>query len=100
MPESTLCPTPGNAISDQRRHDPVSFWLRLGGEGDRFAQVEVVQVRNKSAVYRPIQARPKSEPEIGTRCRRRIARLEQFIYEKLLLTVYGPRKAQTLQTVR
>jgi len=25
MPESILCPTPSNAISDQRRHDPAGF---------------------------------------------------------------------------
>ena len=60
MPESTLCPTPSSAVSDQRRHVPVSFWVQLGGDGDCFAQVEVVQQRNKSAVYRLIRARPKS----------------------------------------
>ena len=100
MSKATLDPTRGNADGVQLRHDPASFWGQVGADGDRCLQVEVLQLRNKSAVYRPIQARPKSEPEIGTRCRRRIARLEQFIYEKLLLTVYGPRKAQTLQTVR
>ena len=46
MPVSTLCPTPSTAVSDLRRHDPVSFWVQLGGDGDRFAQVEVVQQRN------------------------------------------------------
>ena len=100
MPESTLCPTPGNALSDQRRHDPVSFWVQLGGDGDRFAQVEVVQERNKSEVYRLIRARPKSERVIGKRCRRRIARLEPCNYEKFLLTVHEPRMAQALQALR
>jgi len=79
MPESTVSPTPSNAVSDQRQHNPVSFWLLLRGDGNRSAQVEVLQQRNKSAVYRLIRARPNSEPVIAKRCRRRIARIEQFI---------------------
>jgi len=79
MPESTVSPTPSNAVSDPRQHNPVRCWLLLGGDGERSGQVEVLQQRNKSAVYRLIRARPNSEPVIAKRCRRRIARIEQFI---------------------
>ncbi len=84
MSKATLDPTPTNADSVQLRHDPVSFWGQVGADGDRCSEVEVLRLRNKSAVYRLIGAGPNSEPVIAKRCRRRIARLEQFIYQEFL----------------
>jgi len=84
MSKATLDPTRGNADGVQLRHDPASFWGQVGADGDRCLQVEVLQLRNKSAVYRLIGAGPNREPVIAKRCRRRIARLEQFIYQDFL----------------
>jgi len=84
MPESILCPSPRNAISDRRRHDPVGFWVQLRGDRDRFAQVEVLPQRNKPAVYRLLD------------CIHWAAQAAALSF----LTVHQPRMAQALQALR
>ena len=84
MSESLLWPSTRNAISDRRRHDPVGCWVRLRGDRDRFAQVEVLQPRNQPAVYRLLD------------CIHWAAQAAALSF----LTVHQPRMAQALQALR
>jgi len=60
-------------------HPAVKAWSQLQPERVEPENIEILKLKRKSAVYRLIRARPNSEPVIAKRCRRRIARIEQFI---------------------
>ena len=69
---------------DLREHRAVVAWNRINPGGDEPAAIEVLKLRNKSAVYRMAGIGPSGSAVIAKRCLAATARIEHMIHSEFL----------------
>ena len=64
-------------------HEAVNAWSRLQPERVEPKGIEILKLREKSAVYRMTGVRPDGSDIIAKRCPRPVGLVERNIYQKL-----------------
>ncbi len=76
---------------DLRQHRAVKVWERVTARPVAPERIEILKLKNKSAVYRLVGAGRDGSPVIAKRCRRATAPIERMIYEQFLPRLPLPR---------
>src|SRR5438067_2464973 len=76
---------------DLRDHRAVRVWEGLVARHVGPQRIEILKLKNKSAVYRLVGAGPEGSSVIAKRCRRATASIEQMIYQEFLPRLPLPR---------
>src|SRR5437667_2495669 len=69
---------------DLREHRAVKVWEGLTARQVAPERIEILKLKNKSAVYRLVGAGPDGSSVVAKRCRRATASIERMIYEQFL----------------